>query len=483
MDFLWRRSTSGFPFCQPFFLLRAGLCAQRCDTETLLTVTQGGVHRGAQSLRAPRPRAWRCPVLNAGAETRLQRRGPPARTPPAWSHDADLPARRGCEFRRSLSRKNRAADNYEGDVCQVLFFSFLTCHPPPTPPPGRSGVQLATNMTGCLLLCCLLTCAAGHQSQARLPFFHGHIFENSPAASKVSALSIPARRINAQRWCQLPATRLSLHGNGSEDFRVFAHHKRGNVLLKTSRLLDREARAQYLLSVALCCQTRASESSVVEVASVKVDVLDTNDHEPTFAHAERIRLSLADTAALRSAVYQLRAADGDSGRNAELTYASTPPNGTFYVVPKTGEVLLVDSILGLSSTLSFYVYARDHGWPPLTSKAVLVTVDPRRWPTRPADAPAAGRHPRALLESGTVTTLNVSEDAGVGSIITSLNPARFQAAAYELVHPEGGSSPVSVGRDSGDLAITRRLDRETEPVVELTVKIRDKRGVWNNQSF
>lgn len=333
------------------------------------------------------------------------------------------------------------------------------------------------------LLCCLLTSAAGHQRQAPLPFFHGHVFENSPAASRVSGLSIPAKRVNAQTRCPLSGTRLSLHGNGSEDFRVFAHHKRGSVLLKTSRVLDREARSEYLLSVGLCCQTCAPEA-VVEVSSVKVDVLDTNDHAPTFVHADGVRIRLDDTTALRSAVYRLQAADGDSGKNAELTYTSTPPNGTFYVVPKTGEVLLVDSILGLSSTISFYVHARDHGWPALTSKAVLVTVEPKRWPTRPAaDAPGprrAGRLPRALLESGTVTTLNVSEDAGVGSIVMSLNPTRFQTAAYELIHPEVEGAPVSVGRDSGDITITRRLDRETEPVVELTVKIRDKRGVLNN---
>lgn len=299
----------------------------------------------------------------------------------------------------------------------------------------------------------------------------------------MSGLSIPVKRINAQKWCQLSGTHFKLHGNGSEDFRAFAHHKRGNVLLKTSRVLDREARSEYLLSVGLCCQTCASESSVVEVASVKVDVLDTNDHEPTFVRADTVRISLDDTAALRSAVYKLRAADGDSGKNAELTYTSIPKNGTFYVVPKTGEVLLVDSILGVPSAISFYVYARDHGWPSLTSKAVLVTVEPKRWGSRPADAPGprtAGRIPRALLEPGPVMALNVSEDAGIGSVIMSLSPASFQSAAYELVYPELEGSPVAVGRDSGDITITRRLDRETEPVVDLTVKIQDKRGVLSN---
>uniref|UniRef100_A0A3Q1BB62 Neural-cadherin-like n=1 Tax=Amphiprion ocellaris TaxID=80972 RepID=A0A3Q1BB62_AMPOC len=274
-----------------------------------------------------------------------------------------------------------------------------------------------------VLLCCLLTSAAGSQAPERLPFFHGHVFENSPAASKVNGLSVPVRRINAEKWCPVSGMHFKLYGNGSEDFRAFAHHKRGNILLKTSRVLDREARSEYLLSIGLCCQTCAWESVVSEVASVKVDVLDTNDHEPTFRSADIIHISLDDTTALRS------------------------------------EVLLVDSILGLPSKVRFYVYARDHGWPPLTRGSAR-----------------AGRTPRALLDPGTVVSLNVSEDASIGSVITSLSPTRFQSAGYELIYPESGSSLVTVGRDSGDITITRRLDREAEPFVELTVKIQDKRG-------
>uniref|UniRef100_A0A665V8C9 Uncharacterized protein n=1 Tax=Echeneis naucrates TaxID=173247 RepID=A0A665V8C9_ECHNA len=292
-----------------------------------------------------------------------------------------------------------------------------------------------------VFLSCLLTAATGYQTKARLPFFHGHVFENSPAASKVSGLSIPMRRINAQKWCPVSGVRFKLYGNGSEDFRAFVHHKRGNILLKTSRVLDREARSEYLLSVGVCCQTCASEPAVSEVASVKVDVLDTNDHQPTFRSADTLHLTLDDTTALR--------------------------------------ILLVDSILGLPSEVKFCVFARDHGWPPLTSKGVVVTVSPQRWATRPAKlarSGRAGRSPRALLDPGTVISLNVSEDASVGSVITSLTAAGFQSPAYELIYPEPDSSPVTVGRDSGDITITRRLDRETEPFVELTVKIQDKRG-------
>lgn len=331
-----------------------------------------------------------------------------------------------------------------------------------------------------LMLCCFLTPAVGYQIQERLPFFHGHVFENSPPASKVNGLSIPARRIDAQKWCPTAGTRFKLHGNGSADFRAFAHHKHGNLLLKTSRVLDRETRSEYLLSVSASCQNRAPESGVSTVASVKVDVLDTNDHQPTFGVSDDVRITLDDTTALRSVIYTLEAGDADSGNNAVLTYTSVPRNGSFYVVPKTGEVLLVDSILGLPSQVQFSVFARDHGWPPLTSKAVVFTIAPQRWsgsPSGPAGSGGRGRSTRAILDPAALISLNVSEDAGIGSVITNLGPSRFQSASYELVYPEPERSPVSVGRDSGEIIITRRLDREAEPFVELTVKIQDKRGV------
>uniref|UniRef100_A0A8C1UA12 Si:ch211-186j3.6 n=1 Tax=Cyprinus carpio TaxID=7962 RepID=A0A8C1UA12_CYPCA len=283
-----------------------------------------------------------------------------------------------------------------------------------------------------LLLYCV-TFVLGNKTEERIPFFHGHVFENSPPGSKVNGLSIPVKRIDPQRWCSKSGMHLKLLGDRSEDFHVFAHHKRGHILLKTSNVLDREERAEYLLSLALCCQSCASAERVVaEVASVKVDVLDTNDHEPTFQHAD-VKITLDDATALR--------------------------NGSFYVVPKTGDILLVDSILGLAQPIKFSVFARDHGWP---ARTTLPQIDN-----------GLSRKSRSVPEPVLIT---VSEDASIGSVIMNLHPVRFQSASFELIHPDADNSPVTVSRDSGDLVISRRLDRETQPLVEITVKVQDKRG-------
>ncbi|CAM9151506.1 unnamed protein product [Lampetra planeri] len=205
-----------------------------------------------------------------------------------------------------------------------------------------------------------------------------------------------------------PVQRTSkLLGDGSDNFRVLAHHNRGHILLKTSGTLDREERAEYSLGLGLfcgqCCGISREEDSAVvaEVASIKVDVLDINDHPPTFPRAE-VKLSLDDATALRASIYTVTARDDDSGKNAELIYFALPRNGSFYVVPKTGDILLVDSILGLDAPIKFKVFARDRGWPSRTSQSVEVEITPRQWPL-----------PTPLPGRGNTKSQNVQVSSGV----------------------------------------------------------------------
>lgn len=343
----------------------------------------------------------------------------------------------------------------------------------------------------------LAPCVLGNKTVEQVPFFHGHVFENSSPGSRVNGLSVSVKRLNSQTLCEIrdsdaATAQFRLLGDGSENFRVFAHHKRGHVLLKTSGVLDREERAQYTLGLGLCCgqcsrRENGSESSIVaEVASIKVDILDTNDHQPVFP-VEAVKLSLDDATALRTSVYAATARDGDSGKNAELIYFTVPRNGSFYAVPKTGDILLVDSILGQDEPIKFKLFARDRGWPPRTSRCVSIEINPRQWPlTLPeqmkwklqSNVKRPERKSRSVTPTESPIFISVSEDAGIGSVVMNLNPVRFQAAAFELVEPDAENSPVIVSRDSGDIIISRKLDRETEPLVGIAVKTQDKRGVF-----
>ncbi|XP_058849785.1 neural-cadherin-like [Acipenser ruthenus] len=332
-----------------------------------------------------------------------------------------------------------------------------------------------------ILLSYFISSVLGDQTELRKPFFHGHVFENSPPGSKLNGLSIPIKRIDPQKWCsKVGGVHLILLGEGSAAFHMYYHHKHGHILMKTTKSLDREVQSEYVLQLGICCQSCSSKDSIVAaVALLKVDVLDTNDHEPTFNNTN-IKITLDDATALRSVVYKVTAWDADTGKNAELFYSIQPKNGNFYVVPKTGEVLLVDSILGLASPVTFDVFARDHGKPALTSPKMEVEIFPRRWSLAAAETedhyPGLLKKRRSLLQSENPVVITVSEDASMGSVVISLNPVRFKSATFELMYPAVENPPVTVTRDTGDIVIARRLDRETEPVVEITVKIQDKRG-------
>ncbi|XP_068167737.1 neural-cadherin [Antennarius striatus] len=343
-----------------------------------------------------------------------------------------------------------------------------------------------------------VSCASWNRTVKQVPFFHGHVFENSSPGSRVNGLSVPLKRLNSERLCGTgesgsATTHFKLTGDGSNAFRVFAHHKRGHILLKTSVVLDREERAEYTLGLGVCCgqctgSSREEEKElllIAEVAAVKVDVLDINDYQPTFPSADVI-LSLDDATALRASIYTVSARDDDSGKNAELIYFAIPQNGSFYAVPKTGHILLVDSILGRDEPITFQVFARDRGWPPRTSQSVSIEINPRPvvFPLTPVQMrpgpktqiKVPERRSRSVLESESTVFIKVSEDAGVGSVVMNLSPGRFQSVTFELMEPDLVISPVSVSRDSGDIVISRRLDRETEPLVEITVKVQDKRS-------
>ncbi|CAG00686.1 unnamed protein product, partial [Tetraodon nigroviridis] len=299
----------------------------------------------------------------------------------------------------------------------------------------------------------LAPCVLGNKTAEQVPFFHGHVFENSSPGSRVNGLSVPMKRLNSQALCEIgdsdaAAAQFRLLGDGSENFRVFAHHKRGHVLLKTRWTF--------------WTPTTTNPFSLLKL----------------------LKLSLDDATALRTSVYAATARDGDSGKNAELIYFTVPRNGSFYAVPKTGDILLVDSILGQGEPIKFKLFARDRGWPPRTSRCVSIEINPRQWPvTLPeqmkwelkSSLKRPERKSRSVMPTESPIFMSVSEDAGIGSVVMNLNPVRFQSAAFELVEPEAESSPVSVGRESGDIIISRKLDRETEPLVGIAVKIQDKR--------
>ncbi|KAM9301979.1 neural-cadherin-like [Gastrophryne carolinensis] len=265
--------------------------------------------------------------------------------------------------------------------------------------------------------------------QRRPPHFSGSVQENRAAGTRVSGLSVPLNRLSPEPWCPLVAGRkwrLHVLGEGGAHFDPYFQPRFGQVTLRTSRPLDRELRAIYSLRLTLCCQLcRATEQPTV-LAALTVTVLDLNDNAPRFLlpPGQPPPISLEVTARLRSEVYRVRAEDPDQGTNADLVYFAQPGSQYFFVIPKTGQVMLVESILELRRTVTLTLYARDRGQPPLLSAPLRLEICPQV-----RDFPSVTRLRRSLpaqpvtKEVSTTTTKEVlPEDPTKSSLLyTGIN--------------------------------------------------------------
>ncbi|XP_048142810.1 protocadherin-8-like [Corvus hawaiiensis] len=310
-----------------------------------------------------------------------------------------------------------------------------------------------------LLLLPLLGGAAGSGCGGfpRLLRFSGQVPENSPAGTRVRGLRMPLRGLLCPGE---PAGEWALEGDGAYRFSLQRRPGggRGLLLLHTAEPLDREAQPEYELRL----RRRAGRSP--RQALLRVRVLDRNDHRPRLPPARPLEVD--ELVPLGTEVARLRASDGDEGANARLTYRSWPPGAgsrLLFVVPRSGQVLTVGSLLGLRR-LRLCVAALDHGRPrPLRSPARCLRLAVRG---RGA-AGGAGRRrgPRSLqpppeLPPGSGArryTARLTPGVRVGDTVFTVPTSRDREAGgwFELASP--GATPVGVDRTSGRLYLRREL--------------------------
>ncbi|GFN77953.1 protocadherin-11 x-linked, partial [Plakobranchus ocellatus] len=230
--------------------------------------------------------------------------------------------------------------------------------------------------------------------------------------------------------------------------------------------LDRETRPVHALT--LVARDGGSPSLTGEV-KIRVTVNDVNDNAPKFLQPS-YNVSLPETAVEGTSVVRVGATDDDTEQFGVKEYRFNPQDvddvARFFAIDAdTGTITVAGSLLERQGkTLRLLVECLDKGVPPLVSRAeVDVTVQ-----DTVNSAPIIshnvmfGGTVSEIARSGTVVAVFEVEDrdAGLNGIVT----CSIVSDAFEL-------QPLAV--DEYKVIVVRRLDRESEPIHNVTILCED----------
>lgn len=285
--------------------------------------------------------------------------------------------------------------------------------------------------------------------------YYGQIAENSPAGTPVQGVLLP----DGAGGCPGADLNASLTGEYASDFRLIRHRgdrpghlgHLGHLGLVSARALDREFIAMYELTVELPPRCRGRP------AAVRVEVSDRNDNVPRFTRANQT-VEADELTPLGTELARFDATDGDAQGNGRVRFYAAPESHLLHVVPQTGQLRLVGSLLGLSR-VTLRLLARDGGEVARVGEPAFLRVEVRRSGGAPPP-----RRARALTEELTYT-VTVPDHVGVRDLVFTVPDRRFERRWFEVVSE--ADPPVRIERDSGRLYLTRGLPEPAEVLVKI----------------
>ncbi len=223
----------------------------------------------------------------------------------------------------------------------------------------------------------------------------------------------------------------------------------GVFQITTTRVLDRETRAQYLVN--LECQDYGQPPLIANSEFV-VTVLDENDHSPVFA-PKLYTLEVDENNQVEQPLLTVTATDQDAGVNAEITYSINAAEVLPYVHvdPRSGEIF-ANAPLDYEKIqmLQFEVLARDGGVPLRSATAsVIITIRDTN------DEPPV--FPQSSYDFATLENQEAGVEIGFVSATDKDTELPFKEIEYSFVQ----ETPIfDIDRTSGKITSQRMLDRE-----------------------
>jgi len=243
-------------------------------------------------------------------------------------------------------------------------------------------------------------------------------------------------------------------GNERSSFHIIS--QMGYGLISVARPLSHRQQANYTLGVV------ATDGSHRDQAVVYVAVAGANLHRPVF-RATPYQFRVPEDAAVGLAVFNVSAADGDTGDNARLTYTMAD-NDAFRVDPVTGDIVITapldrEQVPGYTLTVT----ATDHGRPAKSDTADIDVVV----------ADVNDNAPKFLQAS---YSAHVSEDAVVGAPVLTISAVDEDVGLNGRVRYafDGDVDDFAVHPTLGVIRTSNELDRERVPRYQLTALAIDR---------
>ena len=236
------------------------------------------------------------------------------------------------------------------------------------------------------------------------------------------------------------------------------HAKQYKII--TSNMFDREERESYV--VRITCSDHGSPS-LHSVHNLIVNILDVNDQSPVF-NQTIYKASVPENTIPNAYVLQVFATDGDTGRNAELTYSMEQLKpGYFRIVPELGIIRTVRQMdYEEVQIVELKVIATDRGQTPNSGTAtVIISVEDQN-----DEPPAFIQHQYSF---GIFENQNPGSEVG---IVNAYDPDSEQFSVTEFSLQSDDQfvlSAFQINKDTGRITTRLRLDRESIAVYNLEV--------------
>ncbi|CAD6185831.1 unnamed protein product [Caenorhabditis auriculariae] len=236
-------------------------------------------------------------------------------------------------------------------------------------------------------------------------------------------------------------------------------------VLSSLKTLDREQ--HEICHVWIVAQHETASPSTSSLTYLKVEVIDVNDEAPVFTevlYKMNVMENLAD-----EVVGKVLAEDPDQGQNSVIKYSiiSGDPRNEFEI--DQNGMIRTKKELDREKFESYrlIIRAEDQGVPALSSTAVveISVLD------EDDNAPRFSR----------IFHVEVMEDVPVGSLVVHLSATDPDGPAnhsFSIVEPS--EVPFRIEKSTGDVFVSRALDREENAQYRLTVQLDD--GVWSIQT-